>query len=379
MNLNDILRLAVSANASDIHFKVGRPPMFRINSVLKPISNISLGPEEVKKIAYSIMREDQITIFEKKHDLDTSYTVQGVGRFRVNIFQQRNMVGLVLRVIPINVKTLQELKMPPVIERIAESHRGLILVTGTTGSGKSTTLAAMIEHINSKFSRHIMTIEDPIEMVFNDKKSLINQREVKNDTESFALALRQALRQDPDVIFVGEMRDLETIEIALQAAETGHLVMSTLHTLDAKETITRILSVFPIEQQKSIRLQLANIIQGIISQRLIPKADGKGRVAAMEILVSTSRVRECIREPEKTHELNSAIAEGYSSYGMQTFDQCLLKLLKENIITEEEAFKNCSNIDDFKLAMKGIQGLTGGEGMYDEWIGESANEDYKFN
>jgi twitching motility protein PilT len=272
----------------------------------------------------------------------------------VNIFQQRGTIGIVLRVIPFGVKSVQELNLPEVVETISREHRGLILVTGTTGSGKSTTLAAMIEQINSERTSHIMTIEDPIEFLIRDRRSIVNQREIGVDTHSFANALRGALRQDPDVILVGEMRDFETIETALTAAETGHLVMSTLHTLDATETINRIISVFPPYQQKQVRLQLSTVLKAVISQRLVPRADGKGRVPALEVLVSTGLVRELIADRDRTKEISEAIAKGHTTYGMQSFDQSLMQLVKEGLVTYEEALKNVSNPDDFALRYRGI-------------------------
>ncbi len=276
------------------------------------------------------------------------------------VFQQRGTVGIVFRVIPFGVKTIDQLHLPKVVERITQENRGLILVTGTTGSGKSTTLAAMIEHINADRTCHIMTIEDPIEFLIRDRRSIVNQREIGVDTHSFANALRAALRQDPDVILVGEMRDFETIETALTAAETGHLVMSTLHTLDATETINRIISVFPPHQQKQVRLQLGAILKAVISQRLVPRADGRGRVPALEVLVSTAYVRELINDKDRTKEIPDAIAKGFTTYGMQTFDQSLMQLVKQELVTYEEALKNVSNPDDFALRYRGIASTSDG-------------------
>jgi twitching motility protein PilT len=281
--------------------------------------------------------------------------VPGLGRFRCNIFQQRGTIALVLRVIPVKIRTVRELLLPPVLEKICWEQRGLILCTGTTGSGKSTSLAAMIEYINSHRIEHIITIEDPIEFLHRDKKSIVNQREVEVDTKSFAQALRSALRQDPDIILVGEMRDYETIETALTAAETGHLVLSTLHTLDATETINRIISVFPPHQQKQIRLQLAAVLKAIISMRLLPRADGLGRVPAVEVLISTGYIRDCVENKEKTKLIHDAIAAGTSQYGMQTFDQSLFQLYKSGLITLEEALRRATNPDEFKLKIQGIQ------------------------
>jgi twitching motility protein PilT len=284
-----------------------------------------------------------------------AYGVAGLGRFRVNVFQQRGNVGMVLRVIPTKIRTIEELELPRILEKICEERRGLVLVTGTTGSGKSTSLAAMIDRINSLRAEHIITIEDPIEYLHRDKKGFINQREVEVDTSSFSTALRAALRQDPDVVLVGEMRDLETISTALLAAETGHLVLSTLHTLDATETIQRIIAVFPPPEQKQIRLQLAGTLKAVISQRLVRKADGSGRVPAVEVMVCTGYIRDCIINPDKTRMIRDAIAAGTSQYGMQTFDQSLFDLYSRNLITLEEALMRASNPDDFRLRVQGVR------------------------
>jgi twitching motility protein PilT len=355
MELNEILKVAVKGGASDIHLKSGLPPMFRVDGALVPLKNGErIMPDEVQKMAFSIMNPVQKARFDENREADLAYGIPGLGRFRVNVFQQRGSIGIVFRVIPFGVKTAAELHLPKIVQSIAGEHRGLVLVTGTTGSGKSTTLAAMIEQINTDRTSHIMTIEDPIEFLIRDRRSIVNQREVGVDTHTFSNALRAALRQDPDVILVGEMRDFETIETALTAAETGHLVMSTLHTLDATETINRIISVFPPYQQKQVRLQLAQILKAVISQRLVPRADGKGRVPALEVLVSTALTRELIADKDRTKELTEAIAKGYTTYGMQTFDQSLMSLVKQNLVTYEEALKNVSNPDDFALRFRGI-------------------------
>ncbi|MEE8546770.1 MAG: PilT/PilU family type 4a pilus ATPase, partial [bacterium] len=292
--------------------------------------------------------------FKRSNELDIAYSVPGLGRFRVNIFMQRGTIGMVFRLIPVKIHNIEELDLPKVLEKMSLRPRGLILVTGTTGSGKSTTLAAMLNHINHNRTAHVVTVEDPIEFLHRDEKSMINQREVGADTLSFGSALKSALRQDPDVILVGEMRDFETIETALIAAETGHLVLSTVHTVDATETINRIISVFPPYQQKQIRLQLASVLQGIVSMRLVPKSDGKGRVPAVEVLIATNRVKECIVDKDRTHELNEVIAAGYSQYGMQTFDQALMFLFQKELITYDEALRQSSRPDDFALKVKGI-------------------------
>ncbi len=359
MELNDLLKVAVQGNASDIHLKAGLPPMFRIDGSLVPLKDARrFAPEDVSKIAFGIMSAFQKEKFKEYNEIDMAYGVPGVGRFRVNCFLQRGTIGIVFRVIPFKIQTLDDLYLPKVIEKVAMESRGLILVTGTTGSGKSTTLAAMIDYINSRRTAHILTIEDPIEFLIRDKRCIINQREIGVDTISFQQALRSALRQDPDVILVGEMRDLETIETALQAAETGHLVMSTVHTIDATETVTRIISAFPPYQQKQVRLQLAAVVKGVISQRLVPRVDGKGRVPACEILVTTSRVRELIENEDRTKEIRDAIQQGFTSYGMQTFDQSLLNLLNKKLISYEEALRQSTNPDDFALRVKGISGTS---------------------
>jgi twitching motility protein PilT len=310
--------------------------------------------EQIAKMADGVMNASQKAHFEEVHEVDLAYGVPGLGRFRVNVFRQRGSVSMVFRVIPFKVQNLDELQLPGVLKKIGEEQRGLVLVTGATGSGKSTTLAAMIDYINSSRTSHIVTIEDPIEYLHRDKRSIVNQREVGFDTEGFDVALKSALRQDPDVILVGEMRDYETIETALTAAETGHLVLSTLHTIDAPETINRIVSVFPPYQQRQIRIQLASVLKGVVSQRLVPRADGKGRVPAVEVLVSTARTRELMEDKDKTRLLRDAIQQGFVSYGMQTFDQSLMALLKKKLITFDEALRQSSNPDDFKLKMSGI-------------------------
>ncbi|MDD2557379.1 MAG: PilT/PilU family type 4a pilus ATPase [Desulfuromonadaceae bacterium] len=355
MELNDILTMAVKFKASDVHIKVGLPPVYRIDGNLRPLPNAPrLSQEGIRKMVFAMLTEQQRGDFEKNHEIDLAHGVQGLGRFRVNMFTQRGSISAVLRTIPFNVSTLEELNLPPIIKKISQNKRGLILVTGTTGSGKSTTLASIIDAINSNRTEHIITIEDPIEFLHRDKKSIINQRELGVDTQSFSGALKSALRQDPDVILVGEMRDYDTIDTALTAAETGHLVLSTLHTVDAQETINRIVGVYPPYQQRQIRLQLSALLQGVISQRLVPRADGKGRVPAVEVMVSSARVRELIDDKEKTKLLRETIQNGYDSYGMQTFDQSLMKLLNNELITYDEALRQSSNPDDFKLKHSGI-------------------------
>lgn len=356
MHINDILKVATERKASDVHIKVGSHPIIRVDGQLVPLVEFKrLMQEDTIAMAFSMMSSQQKEKFKQFLEIDIAYSVPGLGRFRCNIFQQRGSVGLVLRLIPARILTIRDLLLPPVLERIAMEERGLVLVTGTTGSGKSTSLAAMIDHINANRNKHIVTIEDPIEFLHRDKKSIVNQREVDVDTRSFAVALRSALRQDPDVILVGEMRDFETIETALLAAETGHLVFSTLHTLDATETINRVIAVFPPHQQKQIRIQLAAVLKAIISMRLLPRADGLGRVPAVEVLISTAYIRDCIEQKEKTKLIRDAIAAGTSQYGMQTFDQSLYGLYKQGLITLEEALRRATNPDELRLRIQGIQ------------------------
>src|SRR5512140_1188923 len=355
MQIDELLRLAVERKASDLHLKVGNYPYLRIDGELRPLTEYPrVSPEEMLNMAFSMMSNRQKQRFKETADLDMAYGIAGLGRFRVNVFQQRGNVGLVLRVVPTRIRTVEELNLPKIISGICEERRGMVLVTGTTGSGKSTTLAAMIDRINSNRPDHIITIEDPIEYLHRDKKGFVNQREVEVDTHSFSTALRAALRQDPDVVLVGEMRDLETIGTALLAAETGHMVFSTLHTLDATETIQRIIAVFPPPEQKQVRLQLASTLKAVVSQRLVRQADGKGRVPAVEVLVATAFVRDCIINPDKTRMIKEAIATGTSQYGMQTFDQSLYDLWEKKLITFEEALHQASNPDDFKLRTSGV-------------------------
>ncbi len=355
MELNEILQIALRGGASDIHLKAGLPPMFRVDGSLVPLKDGKrLPPEEVARMAFGIMNEFQKEKFKQSNEVDLAYGVPGLGRFRVNVFQQRGTIGAVLRVIPFKIMSVKDLMLPPILEKIALDERGLILVTGTTGSGKSTTLAAMIDHINANETNHIITIEDPIEFLIRDKRSIVNQREVGVDTVSFQQALKSALRQDPDVVLVGEMRDHETIETALLAAETGHLVLSTLHTLDATETINRIIGAFPPHQQKQIRIQLASVLKAVVSQRLVPRADGKGRVAAVEVLRITGRIRELIEDKDRTKEIPDAISQGSVSYGMQTFDQSLMSLVRQELVTYQEALRQTTNPDDFALRFQGI-------------------------
>ncbi len=442
MNIDDLLRIAMERRASDLHLKVGNYPHLRIDGDLVPLTEQArVSAEDMLNMAFSMMSARQKQKFKETTEIDMAYGVAGLGRFRVNVFQQRGNVGLVLRVIPTKIRALDELFLPKVVEQICDMPRGLVLVTGVTGSGKSTTLAAMVDRINStraehiitiedpieflhrdkkgyvnqrevevdtpSFSaalraslrqdpdvilveqicdmprglvlvtgvtgsgksttlaamvdrinstraEHIITIEDPIEFLHRDKKGYVNQREVEVDTPSFSAALRASLRQDPDVILVGEMRDLETIGTALHAAETGHMVFSTLHTLDAVESVNRIIAIFPPPEQKQIRLQLAAVLRAIVSQRLVRRSDTEGRVPAVEVMVTTAYIRECILVPEKTRAIREAISAGTSQYGMQTFDQSLWDLFQAGLVNYETALESASNADEFKLRMQGI-------------------------
>jgi len=354
--IDELLRIAVNFSASDLHLRAGSYPVIRVNGELRPMTGVTrLETNEMLEMALSMMSNRQKQRFMDAYEVDIGYSVPDLGRFRVNIFQQRGSVAIVARVIPERIRGFAELRLPPILNKISEEQRGLILVTGTTGSGKSTTLAAMVDYINQTRNCHVITIEDPIEFIHKDRKSFITQREIDVDARSFAEAMRSSLRQDPDVILVGEMRDLETIETALIAAETGHLVLSTLHTLDAAETISRIISVFPPFQQKSIRMQIASLLKAVISQRLMKEANGNGRVPAVEVLISTPLIRDYILNEEKTPQIRDAIAAGTSQYGMQTFDQSLFYLYQSGLIQLDEALRGCTNPDEFRLRLAGIQ------------------------
>jgi len=355
VHVNDLLKIAVENGASDLHLKAGSYPMMRVRGMLVPATEEKrLDHDDMVSVAAAVLPTSHREKFKENREVDLAYSVAGLGRFRCNTFQQRGTIGMIFRVIPMRVSTIDELALPPVLKKIAAEERGLVLVTGTTGSGKSTTLAALIDEINTTRTAHIMTVEDPIEYLHRDNRSIINQREIGVDTMSFSHALRSALRQDPDVILVGEMRDFETIETALLAAETGHLVFSTLHTLDATETINRIIAVFPPHQQKQIRMQLASVLKAVVSQRLIPRADGKGRAPACEVMITTPFIRDCIVDKEKTHLIHSAIAAGTSQYGMQTFDQAIFALYDQKLVTYDEALRWATNKDEFKLKVQGI-------------------------
>ncbi len=352
-SIDPALRFMVGRGGSDLHLKVPSPPMARIHGELQPIEGTAaLTPEDTRAALEYICRDpDLLEEFAEVGEADFSYEVEGLARFRVNAFKQRGYVSIVLRTIPAQAKSIAELGLPPVIQKLAEEPRGIILLTGTTGSGKSTTLAAMIDHINETRARHIVTLEDPIEYLHRDKQSIINQREVGHDTESFARAMRRVLRQDPDVILIGEMRDEETVRTALSAAETGHLVLSTLHTLDASETINRIVDFFPPHLQHQARVMLSTTLRGVVSQRLVQRAEGGARVAACEVMVVTGRVQDLILNPDETGRITEVISEG-EYYGMQTFDQSLLKLVTAGAIDEETALEAASSPHDFKLMLQ---------------------------
>ncbi|MCB1155239.1 PilT/PilU family type 4a pilus ATPase [bacterium] len=360
--LHKLLKLAAKVGASDIHLKPGKVPVLRVNGQLMEVEGWpALHPGDTGQFARLIMNEEQVQSFRRDHDVDLAYSVPGFGRFRANIYQQRGSIAVALRIIPFELPELRKLSLPPVIERIAHERRGLVLVTGTTGSGKSTTLAGIVNHINSTRAAHIITIEDPIEFLFADRKSMIAQREVGLDAGGFHRALRSALRQDPDVILIGELRDPDTITTALMAAETGHLVLATLHTLDVMETIHRIIAFYDGPQAQQVRYQFSSVIRAIICQRLLTRLDGQGRIPAVEVMVATSRIAELIKEPHRTHEIREAISQGYSNYGMQTFDMCLSHMVLEKKISYEEALDNCTNQGDFELKFKGVSSTSDAE------------------
>jgi len=356
MIIDEFLKIAIERDASDVHLKAGNHPMIRIHGKLTPLTGFPrLTIQDTEELGNQVMTDPQKARLQVDLDIDLAYSLPGFGRFRGSIFHQRGSLAIALRIIPLEVKTVRQLLLPEVLEKIAFSQRGLVLVTGTTGSGKTTTLAAMLDYINTYRRENIITIEDPIEYLHKDKKSTISQREVGMDVSGFGRGLRACLREDPDVILVGEMRDLDTIETALLAAETGHLVFSTLHTLDAPESINRIVSVFAPHHQRQVRLQLASILKAIISMRLIPRMDGQGRVPAVEVMISTPYIAECVSDREKTTLIKDAVAAGVSQYGMQTFDQSIYQLYRDGYISFEQGMKYSSNPDNFKLRVMGIQ------------------------
>ena len=353
-NFKNTIGQMVQQNASDLLLKVGRPPTIRVNGDLQALEMPPLKPEDLKLLAEQIMTPRQVKEFSERKEADFAIGVPGVGRFRTNIYQQRGTLAFAFRAIPYEVKTVRELNLPQVLEEIALRPRGLVLITGITGSGKSTALASLINHINQNRRVNIITIEDPIEFLHRDVNSNISQREVGNDTLSFASALRHVLRQDPDVILVGEIRDVETLDTALKAADTGHLVFSTLHTTDAAQTITRILSFYPPHQHQEVRMILATALQAVVSLRLVPRADGRGRVPAAEVLINTATVADNIRDIEKALHIPDLIAQGTASYGMQTFDQSLMKWFKDGLISYESALFYSTNPSEFALRVSGV-------------------------
>ncbi len=347
VTLSDLLKKLLELNGSDLHITTNSPPQVRVHGHLQPLDMPPLGPADTKQLAYSVMTDAQKHRFEEDFELDFSFGLKGLARFRANIFNQRGAVAAVFRVIPFEIKSFSQLNLPPVVSKLCDRPRGLILVTGPTGSGKSTTLAAMLDKINSERHEHIITIEDPIEFVHPHKNCLVNQREIHQDTKSFSGALRAALREDPDVVLIGEMRDLETIESALRIAETGHLTFGTLHTNSASSTINRVIDVFPAHQQPQIRAQLSLVLEGVLCQALLPKAGGMGRAMAMEILVPNPAIRNLIRE-DKIHQIYSSMQSGQDKYGMQTFNQSLMALYLQKAITIETAMLRSSNPDELQ-------------------------------
>lgn len=353
IEIKEILNIMLERKASDLHLKVGRPPMLRVDGKIEPLEMPEMNEEGIEEIIFSLMNPRQRAKFSEVNEIDLSYSPYGKARYRINAFRQRGTIEIVIRFIPKIIPLLNDLNLPEVLKKISLEARGLILVTGSTGNGKSTTIASMIQYINMNLPYHIITIEDPIEFLHIDKKSSITQRELSIDTESYAIALKYVLRQDPDVIFIGEMRDLDTVAAAVSAGETGHLVFSTLHTIDAIQTLDRLVDFFPANQQNQVRLQFSNIVTAIISMRLIEKADGKGRVPAVEIMIGTPTIKALIRE-NKLSSVKSVVQQGASQYGMQTFDQSLADLYKKGLITLEQALAEATSPNDLKLSLSGI-------------------------
>jgi twitching motility protein PilT len=358
INFKNVLQELIRRNGSDLHLKVGRPPTIRVDGELEPLDHHALRPEDLKLLAEQLMTPRQVKQFAEEKECDFAIGVPGIGRFRVNLYQQRGSLCYAMRAIPYQARTVPELNLPPVIEEIALKPRGLVLVTGVTGSGKSTALAAMVQHINENRRANIITIEDPIEFLHRDINSHINQREIGTDTANFGQALRRVLRQDPDVILIGEIRDLETLDTALKAADTGHLVFSTLHTMDATQTINRVLSFYPPHQQAEVRFSLASALQAVISLRLVPRSDKVGRVPACEVLINTAAVRENIRDMEKMLNIPELIKEGAVQYGMQSFDQSLMQFYSRNIISYESAMFFATSPAEFALRVQGVAGTS---------------------
>ncbi|PKK84650.1 MAG: type IV pili twitching motility protein PilT [candidate division Zixibacteria bacterium HGW-Zixibacteria-1] len=368
MKLKQMLVEMLNRAASDLHLRVGIRPHLRVNGILEPIATDPITIDVMENIVGQILSEQQLERFRKKNEMDLALSVAKLGRFRINLFRQRGTTGIAIRAVNTRIPIFEELNLPETIKRLSHEERGLIVVTGTTGSGKSTTLAAMIEHMNSNRVDNILTVEDPIEYIYRDKQCIIGQREVGADTESFASALRHSLRQDPDIIMIGEIRDIDTMSIALTAADTGHLVLTTLHTLNAVETISRIISFFPPHQHQQIRLLLAGTLKAIVCQRLLSRSDMPGRVPALEIMINTAAVREYILDQDKTPEILDLIEQGGQQYGMMSFDQSIMKLYRNGLISFEEAMSQCTNADDFDLRVKGITGAA------DRWEGKETGE-----
>ena len=380
MNLKQMLVEMLDRKASDLHIRVGVRPHIRVHGRLEVIDTDPMTIDEMEGIVGQILNEQQLERFRKKNEMDLALSVAKLGRFRINLYRQRGTSGIALRAVNTRIPTFSELNLPEIMKKLSMETRGLIIITGTTGSGKSTTLAAMIEHMNNQRRDNILTVEDPIEYIYRDKKCIIIQREVGADTESFATALRHSLRQDPDVILIGEIRDIETMSIALTAADTGHLVLTTLHTLNAVETISRIISFFPPHQHQQIRLLLAGTLKSIVCQRLLKRCDMPGRVPALEILVSTGAIKDYLLDPIKTAAIPDLIVQG-ERYGMMTFDQSIMRLYREGMISFEEAMTQCTNPDDFDLRVRGITGASdrfdGGSKMEDDEDREKPGEEEK--
>jgi twitching motility protein PilT len=371
MNLKQMLVEMLNRKASDLHLRVGIRPHLRVNGRLEPIATDPISIDQMDNVVSQILNEKQLDRFRRKNEMDLALSVAKLGRFRINLFRQRGTTGIAIRAVNTNIPSFEELNLPEAIRRLAMEKRGLIVITGTTGSGKSTTLAAMIEEMNSSRIDNILTVEDPIEYVYRDKKCIIGQRELGADTESFAAALRHSLRQDPDVILIGEIRDIDTMSIALTAADTGHLVLTTLHTLNAVETISRIISFFPPHQHQQIRLLLAGTLKAIVCQRLLKRCDMPGRVPSLEVLISTAAIKDCLMDQQKTNSIPDLIEQG-EQYGMMSFDQSIMRLYRSGLISFEEAMGQCTNPDDFDLRVKGI---TGAAERWDSGVPEEEESD----
>jgi len=367
MTLKEMLVEMLNRKASDLHVRVGVRPHLRVNGRLDSISTDAVTIDQMDQIVGQVLNERQLERFNRRHETDLALSVAKLGRFRINLYRQRGTTGMAIRAVNTSVPSFDALHLPDAVSKLARERRGLVIITGTTGSGKSTTLAALVEEMNANRSDNILTVEDPIEYVYRDKKSIIFQREVGGDTDTFASALRHAFRQDPDVILIGEVRDLETMSIALTAADTGHLVLTSLHTLNVIETITRIISFFPPHQHQQIRLLLAGTLRAIVCQRLLPRADNAGRVPGVEVMISSAAIRDCIIDPEKTIDIHDLMERGRVQYGMQTFDQSIMKLHQQGLISFEDAMSNATNPDDFELRLKGITSTS------DQWGDSDVN------